>query len=137
MKKAYYENTLNNAGLKITQARLAILEILDKNARPLAVTEIHSLLFEKGIHKNPVTTYRVLDKLTTENLVKRIELQEGKFRYEKSGTDHHHLVCEKCGRICDVTNCPVQPLEKTIYKTEHFLVLRHALEFFGLCKNCH
>lgn len=136
MKKSVYEKTLKNAGLKSTPARIGVIEILEKSDAPLDATEIHSKLFKKGVRKDPVTIYRILDKLATENLIKRIEFQEGKFRYEISGEDHHHLVCDKCGRICDITICPIESLEKTIYKTEHFLVKRHTLEFFGLCRNC-
>ncbi len=131
------QHKLTRFGLKSTPARRAVLDIIGKKNRPLDVTEINVNLHKRQFRIDRVTVYRTLDRLVKHNLIKRIEFHEGKFRYEKVGEDHHHLVCEKCGRISDIGRCPVVTLEKSIYSLQHFLVKRHALEFFGLCKNCH
>ena len=58
-------------------------------------------------------------------LVKQISFNEGKFRYELSNKeDHHHLICESCGKIEDISDCNIPDLEKEINKKKQFL-FRH------------
>ncbi len=131
-----YKTILNNTGLKATKSRLGILEILKKQQKPLDVTEIAHQLAAKKISPDHVTIYRILEAFQKRKIVQRVELGEGKFRYELARNDHHHLICKKCGTIQDTPSCPVGKMKKMILQKQHFLVERHALEFFGLCKQC-
>jgi Fe2+ or Zn2+ uptake regulation protein len=60
-------------------------------------------------------------------------------RYElSSGPRHHHLVCIRCKGVADVpASEDMNGEKKRIYRTHHFTVLRHSLEFFGFCERCH
>ena len=74
---------------------------------------------------------------TQKGLTKQIQLNEGKFRYElTSKPDHHHLICQKCGTIEDISDCAVGDLEKDIEKKKNFKIVSHSLEFYGMCKDC-
>src|SRR5205823_3524259 len=91
--------------LKVTPARLTILQYMEKEHRPLDVSEI--LLYLQQSHKDidQATVYRILDKFYKSTLVTRLEFQEGKFRYEiQHKNDHHHLICESCGKIEDISD---------------------------------
>jgi len=136
MKQQYWKKQLGNNKLKTTKARLAVLEILEAVGKPLDVSEIESELTNQSVTADNATVYRILDIFVDKNLVQRIEFQEGKFRYEISGRKHHHLICENCGKIKDVNDCPVVDLEASIAKKHKFVIKRHALEFFGLCEDC-
>lgn len=127
---------LRLAGLKATKARFAILHVLEEENRPLDVMEIEQYLREHDITINNVTVYRILEAFIKKRLVHRIEFQEGKARYEIAGREHHHLICEQCGKIDEIEDCTVDQLEGTIRKEKHFLVKRHSLEFFGICQDC-
>lgn len=122
--------------MRTTKARSAILSFLDREHTPVDVPQILSHLRTKQLQTNLVTIYRVLDAFQKEGLVKRIEFGEGKFRYEVYTEDHHHLVCQECGSVEDISDCDIPKLEEEIKKKKGFLVKRHALEFFGLCMNC-
>jgi len=74
---------------------------------------------------------------TEKGLLKPIQLNEGKYRYELASiSDHHHLVCESCGNIEDISDCSIDLLEKDIETKKEFKVTSHSLEFFGICANC-
>lgn len=127
---------LQDSGLKGTKTRVAVLHILSEENRPLDVAEIINGLEKHNIAADQATVYRILDIFAQKGLIQRFEFQEGKFRYEKSGDDHHHLICEQCGKIEDISDCDINDLEKDIQKKKGFTVKRHSLEFFGLCQNC-
>ncbi len=122
--------------LKKTKGRRAVLEILEEEASPVDVAHIYTHLQEKKLSLDQATVYRILDTFLQRGVVRRFEFGEGKFRYEISGEDHHHLICERCGAIEDISDCGIGTLEKEIQKKKGFLVKHHALEFFGLCQNC-
>ena len=128
---------LNDVSLRATPARLALMTLLEKSDKPLDVHTMIKFLEKKDIKTDPATVFRIINMFTEKGLVKPIQLNEGKFRYElKNKTDHHHLVCEKCGEIEDISDCNIAILEKEISKKKKFLVKNHNLEFFGICKSC-
>lgn len=128
---------LNEANLRATPARLALMELLESSEKPIDVQSMISFLQKKNISADPATVFRIVNMFTEKGLVKPIQLNEGKFRYELSNkADHHHLVCEKCGEIEDISDCNISALEKEIEKKKKFKVTSHSLEFFGICSDC-
>lgn len=128
---------LNGLSLKATPARLGILEVLERTNKPLDVNSLITYLQKKDIETDQATVFRIINLFTQRGLTKQIQLNEGKSRYElASQSEHHHLVCEKCGNIEDISDCNIEALEKEIEKKKGFLVKNHSLEFFGICPAC-
>ena len=128
---------LHGAALKVTPARLGILSVLEHADKPLDVASIITTLNKKKIGVDKVTVFRIVNSLTDKGLLKPIQFNEGKLRYEYAGKPkHHHFICERCGKIIDVMGCSIHLLERDIEKTKGVLVKRHSLEFFGLCADC-
>lgn len=127
------QKLLQTKGLKSTSARLALLDLLEKQSDPLDVLTIVHKLNQQA---DQATIYRILDLLTEKGLINRLEFGEGKYRYELPKSHHHHLICQSCGRIEDVEGNFVEEIEKEIRNTKGFLIKSHSLEFFGLCRNC-
>lgn len=127
---------LRNFDLKSTPARLTILSYLSEQQAPQAVEDIISHIASEHKAVDRVTVYRILETFFQKGLIKRLELGEGKYRYELAGEDHHHLICESCGAIEDISDCNISELEKEIVHKKKFLVKRHSLEFFGVCRSC-
>ena len=119
-----------------TPAREAVTEFLSLADAPVDIEQIINFLRSKSLNTNKVTVYRIIEYLYKEGIVNRLDLQEGKFRYELAKDDHHHLICDNCGKIDTVSDTVIPEVEKEIQKKQNFLVKRHSLEFFGLCKNC-
>ena len=131
-----YRNALQKADLKITNARLAILSYLSSANQPLDADSIYQHLQQEHDRVDKVTVYRVLDSFFQKGLITRLDFQEGKFRYEKNDREHHHLICEQCGRIEDMSDCKIEEFQQGIAEKKQFLIKRHSLEFYGICHLC-
>lgn len=123
--------------MKKTKTYSAIEDIIAKgHCNPLDYTDILEKLHEKGMHVNKTTVFRILDKMLLQNEIVKLELGEGKYRYEKNINHHHHAVCTVCGRVEKIENCHLQTNDEEIAKKFKFKSLTHRLEFFGVCKSC-
>lgn len=132
MHKHDCKDELREVKLKITPARLSVLSVLEHSDVPLDAGTI-----KNRVQGDKVTVFRILNSLTDKGLLKPVQFNEGKLRYEYAGKPkHHHFICENCGKIIDIEGCPISVLEKDIEKKKGVLVKRHSLEFFGLCADC-
>lgn len=130
---------LKKRGERITPISAALLDIFVKEFKPLSTVEILDELKKRKIPANKTTVYRQIEKFLKNDLLYEVRFEDRKKRYELSHGDkhHHHLVCLKCGGIQDVDlPADLEEQEKQIFKKTKFKVLRHSLEFFGLCSNC-
>ncbi len=108
-----------------------VLDVLRKSKSPVDV----SILVEK-LKVNKTTVYRQVEKLLKNNLIIELEFGDGKKRYElKDENHHHHLICNRCGRLEDI-KLNEEIIIKDISNKTNFKIESHSLEFFGLCVNC-
>ncbi len=130
--------SLKAGGKKLTKARKAILAVLEQNALPITVAEVHAGLAKAKTDVDLVTVYRNLAMLQELGLVNAVGFQEGQMRYEvvHGRAHHHHIQCRSCGKIVDLMLCPLKKLTKLIEEQTRFSVDGHALEFFGWCPQC-
>lgn len=127
---------LQENNLKTTHARRVVLELFLGEKMPITADDIFSYLGKMKCDTDRATVYRILDAFVEKGIINKMEFQEGKYRYEIAGSDHHHLICEKCGSISDISDCGVSEWEEQIRSKKGFIVKRHALEFFGICPAC-
>lgn len=127
---------LEEHNLRKTPSRIELLRILSEEVRPLDVSEILDALSSRGVVVDQATIYRMLESFLKHGIITRFEFQEGKFRYELAGVEHHHLICTNCSKIEDISDCNLSLLETEIREKKGFLVKKHALEFFGVCSSC-
>ncbi len=127
---------LHNSDLKVTSARVSVLSFLDHSDAPLDVDAIYEHVTSEHEEADRATIYRIIEMLYQKGIVKRLEFGEGKYRYELAGDDHHHLICENCGKIEDISDCGISEWEKEIKDKKKFNVKRHSLEFYGVCQQC-
>lgn len=127
---------LQDAQLKVTPARKVAIHFFEKESRPVDVEEILEHLRKHELATDRATVYRMIETFLEKGITTRLEFGEGKYRYELAGSDHHHLVCENCGRVEDISDCGIEEWERKIKQKKHFLVKHHSLEFFGICKSC-
>lgn len=127
---------LKRVGLRVTDARIAVMEYLKETNIPSDIQMIKKNLDSK-LYVNTATIFRILNIFTEKGLTNKVSFNEGKFRYELSGgKNHHHLICSTCGVIQDFSKCLVPQMIKTIHVEKKFQVIRHDLEFYGFCESC-
>ena len=129
------QNQLKANGLKVTPARLGLLDIFKHGKKPISVKQLAKKLGNNAA--DIVTLYRNVEALADLGLLKRIRLNDKQIYYELAGGGHHHhLVCTNCGKLEDVKMREIN-LNKTFLKHHGFAkVTDHSLEFFGLCQTC-
>lgn len=126
---------LDSAGLKKTDARLALLELLSKNKKPLSVKDIVSKLSQ-----DKVTVYRTLLAMTKKGITRRVDTGEREVQYEMldASEDHHHIICLDCKKVSDFTGCDAEGLiSKALKQVKDFKeITHHSFDLFGTCNSC-
>lgn len=127
---------LRDAGLRVTQPRLAVISALAEHPHASADD-----VFATIIHDLPGTSvqavYHVLSDLTERSIARRIEPAGSPARYElRVGDNHHHIVCTHCGAIADV-DCVVGHAPCLTPDSTHGFTLNEAeVMFWGTCGAC-
>src|SRR5271155_3104907 len=97
---------LRGAGLRVTAARVALLETVWEGDH-LGVEAITSGVRDRIGHVSLQAVYEALHALTAAGLGRRIDPAGGPPRFEgRLGDNHHHVVCRSCGAVADV-DCAV------------------------------
>jgi len=124
---------LKNNGYRVTSPRLKIIKEI--KTFPLSAKEIHESLDDKKI--DLVTVYRTLEILTSLKLISRIIFDKKGVKYEslQDSGHHHHLICEKCGKVRDAEVEDKKILE-SITKKYNFTINSHTLDVWGICSTC-
>lgn len=78
------------------------------------------------------TVYRNLDLLYSLGNIRRINLNNSTYRYDRACENHAHFVCNKCDNIIDIP----EDLLKNLYEISGNKVLSYDIIFKGICKNC-
>ena len=98
-----FKEALKKEGLKYTPQRTAVLEEIIKNKGHRESEEIYLALKKRGQHVSRATVYRTMDILVNNGFARKMNLGDGRARYEsKVNSPHHdHLVCMDCGLIVE------------------------------------
>lgn len=126
---------LQAMGIKSTKQRIAILDVLKHEARPLTLNQIIDLC---DMDMDLSTVYRILDVFDIKGLVVRtvpIEPSNSVYEYHKHGHSHH-LICTECQLITKLETCPIGNYEEEVAEKHGFEIKRHQLELYGLCLEC-
>lgn len=132
---------LKKAGLKTTQPRTLILQLLESNAnRHLSAEEVYRRLLENGEDVGLATVYRVLTQFEAAGLVTRHHFEGGKLAVFEldHGTHHDHLMCVKCGKIFEFSDDLIEERQRLIAQQLGFEITGHTLYLYGKCckENC-
>jgi len=84
------------------------------------------------------TVYRTIDVLVKNNLVRKLDLGDGRARYEnKMDTAHHdHLICVQCGKIEEFMDNVIENQQEVIVENFGYRLIRHIHQLFVICDEC-
>jgi Fur family ferric uptake transcriptional regulator len=140
-----WKQRFKGEGFRWTITRKAILDLLSRTSKHMSTQEIYDSLLKLYPGIGLSTVYRTLDLLSRMGLVNKLNIGEGKSRYEyRPGEEsaHHHLICTNCGRIIDYSDfldeelLLIGKIEKNLARKHDFVVKEHNIDFYGLCKDC-
>jgi len=124
-------------GYRLTPQRMMVVEALHSKESHISAEEIFEQLKAKYPYANLSTVYRTLELLKELGLAAEIDIGDGLLRYHAiENGRHHHLVCNKCGKMIELSESEFFPLEKSIMKNQGFKADFTHLAIFGLCSSC-
>lgn len=82
------------------------------------------------------SVFRAVSTLERDGVLDRIDLGDGRARFEMREDHHEHIRCERCGRVAEVPVCVLDDASAQVRKLTGFEVTSHRVVFGGLCAEC-
>ncbi len=130
------EAILKRHKLYVTRPRTLLFNALLNVSAPLSVGEIFSATSGQI---SRASIYRTLDTLKKLGIIRHITIAY-EDKYELSDMfrrHHHHLTCEKCGRVIPIKlGDKMEDAIANFGRKHGFKIKSHEVELRGLCRYC-
>jgi Fur family ferric uptake transcriptional regulator len=128
---------LSEAGYRVTQPRLAVIEVIARARRSLTPHEILARAARLHAGVGLATVYRTLDMLQRIGYVQRVRINGKGYAMACDVPDlHYHLVCQKCHGVIELTSGRFEDDLKQRLRQTGFRMQSGAIEVIGLCPEC-
>lgn len=132
---------LHSLNFKLTPQREAAVRVLLENEQGhLSAEDVYMLVKKKSPDIGLATVYRTLELLSELNIIQKLNFGDNVARYEFRSAEaehhHHHLVCLNCGKVEEIREDWLSPIEEQIEKEFDFKIVDHRLIFQGICSSC-
>jgi Fur family ferric uptake transcriptional regulator len=126
------DGNLRKAGLKVTQPRKLILELLDEvGNKHVTADDIYRVLIQAGEDIGLATVYRVLNQFEAAGLVVKHNFEGGQAFYELDSGEHHdHMVCVETGKVIEFSNREIERLQAEIAAEHGYDIEDHSLVIY-------
>ena len=126
---------LKQAGLKTTQPRLKVLDVLaTSQIHHMTAEDVYKRLLETEQEIGLATVYRILTQFETAGLVIRHNFEGGRALYElDNGTHHDHMVCVECGKVFEFFDRTIEQRQRNVAAKAGFSMEDHSLSLYGVC----
>ena len=108
-----YIEKLRNSGLRPTKQRLQICEVLFNTDRTFhfTINELEQKIKDKIDNKISLATiYNTIHAFEKKGYLKQIPLNSNQTYFDTNNTDHHHFYNLKDGKLIDLENSEVGPI---------------------------
>jgi len=128
------KKSLEGSGLRCTSQRYAVMAFLMERTSHPTAAEIFEAVNRADPRCSRATTYNNLRDLVKAGLVREVAVEGRAARFDVKGVQHHHFICNRCGRVEDMEWYAVpKPARGSLGKR----ILRQSeLIFRGLCAKC-
>jgi Fur family ferric uptake transcriptional regulator len=123
---------LRKAGLKVTQPRIRILDLLERRRyKHMTADDLYRALLEAGEDIGLATVYRVLNQFEAAGLVVKHNFEGGQAFYElDSGVHHDHMVCVETGKVIEFVSDDIERLQHEIAESHGYEIEDHSLVIY-------
>jgi Fur family transcriptional regulator, ferric uptake regulator len=130
------DDALREVGLRATRQRLTVLDALRERTDAVTAQGLHMELRQAGEPVGLTTVYRTLTSLADAGLLDTFD-REGEQAFRLCGdVHHHHLVCEICSTVEEITADEVERWVSEVAQRRGFQVTGHRADIFGVCARC-
>jgi len=126
-----------NRGLRLTPQREVLLRVLSQITGHPTADDMVQRVREVLPTVSHATVYRNLQELVHEGLIRTLEVAGTAVQFELNPDDHHHFVCDRCGRVWDVylSSLDVR-INRRRTEMDGFQVNRRDVQLHGVCAGC-
>lgn len=137
MTTDFWLTQLQENGYRLTEARRAVVEVIQKATRALTPVQVFDFARKKYAALGLVSVYRTLEKLEELHLIQRVHQPQGCQAFIAAPHAHEHLLlCENCGQVTFFEGDDLNALIAAISEKTGYQIREHWLQLFGLCQNC-
>jgi Fe2+ or Zn2+ uptake regulation protein len=127
---------LRSHGVQVTAQRLAVLRAVSNAPHSTADDIDKAVRAEIGAISRQAV-YDTLGTLTEKSLLRRIQPAGSAARYEdRTGDNHHHLICRSCNRMLDVDCAVGETPCLTAADDAGFEIDEAEVIYWGQCPGC-
>ncbi len=129
---------LRDAGHKLTNARLAVLQAIENHGGHITSTEVLEAVSKLAPEVGRASIFRTLDLLTRMAIVRPTYIDSSitpSYVLMPDG-HHHHIICTSCSRVIEFEDCHLAHLEDELEARLNIQLTGHLLEFYGICERC-
>ena len=128
----FLKDVLQKEGLRFTRQRLAVWTEIGISREHRDADDIYISIRSKGVKVSRATVYRTIDVLVKNNLVRKLDVGDGKNRFEsKIDEEHHdHMICLETGNIIEFYNSRLEQLQEKIALDNGYELVRHVHQLF-------
>ena len=127
-----FTGILHKGGLRHTAQREAVWDEIRQSQEHRDAEDIYLSLRTKGIQVSRATVYRTMDVLVKNKLVRKMDVGDGRCRYEPrlDDTHHDHMICTETGDIIEFFDEELELLQEKIARKQGYTVVRHVHQLF-------
>jgi len=136
-QKAGVRQLLNSSSQRVTSQRTLLLELLRHSGGHVDADELYRRARKKNSRISLSTVYRNLQLFKKLGLVDERHFDEEHHHYEvKSGEEHQHLLCIRCGKVVEFDYPVIHKFNEDIGKKYDFHIAGIEIHMTGLCSSC-
>ena len=127
------KKVLKSEGLRFTQQRKIIWDEIRTSDDHRDAEEIYLRIKNKNkIKVSRATVYRTIDVLVKNNLVRKMELGDGRALYEHKFEEQHHdhMICVETGKIIEFVDDRIERIQDEIAEKEGYKIIKHVHQLF-------
>lgn len=128
---------LQERDYRLTPQRLELVRLIATSEEHPSAARLYEQIKTQFPTMSLATVYKTLDLLKELGEVLEIDLRDDSHYDVKRPYPHPHLICTQCHKIMDGELEPsVHALVGELEHVSGFRIIRHQLDFYGLCPDC-
>lgn len=128
---------LRERGYRLTAQRRVVAQVLEGENVHLTADEVHEQAVVLLPEISRATVYSTLQQLTDLGEVRELNFDGRSRRYDPNVSPvHHHLVCDRCGRVTDVAHGVDAPALDATEVAGMGTVVAAEITYHGRCLTC-
>jgi len=138
MEPTAYLESLRPAGSKRSSKRDLIVNVFLRQEGHLTADDLFDLIRREDQRISRATVYRTLQWMVDAGIARKVDFDEGRFRFEHSYRHprHFHLICKTCNRSFEFLSSDIEALIEEVAAARNFTARQSVLQIHGTCEPC-